>query len=362
MKSNAKSKIIILITLGILFVLSPIIITNLSFIMGNSDRSSENSDEINLDNEDPKISKISGKIHIDGNSGWAAFKADGNCTGEGSYSQPYVIEDLEIDGGGSGSCISIENSDVYFKIENCTLYNSGGLWGDRGIRLNNVDNGQLIDNNCSANYRGIDLLNSCNNNNLSGNTANNNEYGIFLSNCEYNEILGNNASFNNHSGIYLVYSRYNTLSGNTISSNKRFGIRINDCGDNNIIDNIIESNGITGISINDGFINTVSENTVVNNNGSGIFLYEDIRSYISGNNVSNNLENGIYVTSNCNPTISGNIFSNNQENGIYTESSVDISNNTVNHNYNGIYIWNCGRWKSFGKHRKLQPRIRDLFI
>ena len=59
------------------------------------------------------ISAVSGKIHIDGNSGWDAFKAAGNCTGNGTYSMPYVIEDLVIGDGGLGSCILIENSDVY---------------------------------------------------------------------------------------------------------------------------------------------------------------------------------------------------------------------------------------------------------
>lgn len=46
----------------------------------------------------------------------ADAKTAGICTGQGTYSDPYVIQDLVIDAGESGSCILIENSNDYFKI------------------------------------------------------------------------------------------------------------------------------------------------------------------------------------------------------------------------------------------------------
>ncbi|GAG58863.1 unnamed protein product, partial [marine sediment metagenome] len=119
---KAKSKIIILIALGILFVLLPMITVNTNFITGNSNKREEYNDDINLDDKNLKISAVSGKIHIDNN--WSAAEAAGICTGAGTYSEPYVIEDLVIDGEGSGSCILIENSDVYFIITNCIVNNS----------------------------------------------------------------------------------------------------------------------------------------------------------------------------------------------------------------------------------------------
>jgi parallel beta-helix repeat protein len=182
MKSNAKSRIIILIALGILFVLSPMITVNFSFIAGNNNKNSKYKDDINLDKENLKLSKISERIHIINNSGWVAFKNAGNCTGEGTYSDPYVIEDLVIDGGGSESCIWIENSSVYFRIENCSI-----SYSMIGIRLSNVNNSLIIMNNCSSNYYGIHIYNS-ENNTVSGNTANNNNYGIYLSNSNINTI------------------------------------------------------------------------------------------------------------------------------------------------------------------------------
>jgi len=60
----------------------------------------------------------------------------GISTGSGTYSDPHVIEDLIIDDGSSGNYIWIENSNVYFKIENFTVYNAI-VWSDAGIKLNN---------------------------------------------------------------------------------------------------------------------------------------------------------------------------------------------------------------------------------
>ncbi|GAG54450.1 unnamed protein product, partial [marine sediment metagenome] len=118
------------------------------------------------------------------------------CTGSGTWSDPYLIKNLIIDGGGTGTCIDILNSDVYFIIQNCTLYNAGSH-PDAGIKLENTNNGILITNNCSFNNaKGIFLLYS-NNNTISGNIANKNDFGIRVANGNNNRILGNNVNNNN---------------------------------------------------------------------------------------------------------------------------------------------------------------------
>jgi parallel beta-helix repeat protein len=181
-----KLKIISLMILGTVFVLSPIIKGNFNFTTGISDKSSEYGDEITLDNENLKISEVSGKIHILGDQGWVDFHDEGNCSGSGIFNDPYVIKDLVIDGEGSGSCILIENSKVYFRIENCTVFNS-----DKGIELNNVNNGSIFINNCSYNNGwGIHLIG--NSNNISNNYISNNyQAGIYVYYSYYNTILNN---------------------------------------------------------------------------------------------------------------------------------------------------------------------------
>ncbi len=268
MQYNLKTKTVFFMILGIIFALSLIINNNLNFNAGNSDKSSEYSDDINFDNENLKISALSGKIHIDTN--WTAAKNAGICTGNGTYSEPYVIEDLVIDGGYSGNCIWIRNSDVYFRIENCTLYNSGANYGDAGIRLIKVSNGQIIDNDCSNNRNfGIFLSNYCNNNTISGNTANSNDNGIVLSYSDNNTLSGNIANNNyNWYGIDLYSSDNNTLSGNNATSNLN-GIVLF-YSDNNILsENIANSNNYNGIYLHGSHYNTVTQNMMKYNSFTG---------------------------------------------------------------------------------------------
>ena len=73
MNSKPKTKIIILLTLGILIALLPIITANLSYVIDNSNKSLDYRDNINLDNEYLKISAVSGKIHVDNN--WTATES-----------------------------------------------------------------------------------------------------------------------------------------------------------------------------------------------------------------------------------------------------------------------------------------------
>ena len=58
--------------------------------------------------------------------------------------------------------VQIENSSLPFKIENCTLYNSGA-YSCAGILLLYVNNSKLINNTCSSNEWGIALEYSNNN-------------------------------------------------------------------------------------------------------------------------------------------------------------------------------------------------------
>ena len=369
MNSNPKTKtrMIILITLGILFALLPIITVNLSFITGNSDH-------FTIDKENLKTSGVSEKIHI--NNNWTAAKAVGICTGNGTYSEPYVIEDLVIDSGESGSCIRIENSDAFFRIENCTTYNSGvhderitGTFRDwaAGIKISNSTNGMLINNSCSFNYMGIYLLVSINIS-VSGNNASNNYQGIYLTYVDdydslykyttRNIITGNTASFNTRygirlgggrynivsgntannngdyaAGIYLVNSDNNIISGNTANNNYRTGIDLQHYNNNNTISgNIANNNGIDGIRIYGSFNNTISENTVNGNDNYGIGLAEGDDNIISGNTVNYN-EIGI-----------------NLWNGVGTNYNNTISGNTANYNDYGIALSGCANHLILGNN------------
>ena len=73
--------------------------------------------------------------------------------GSGTPIDPYILEDLIIDGGGTTNCILIQNSLKYFIIRNCTVFNSGTVLFASGILLFNVSNSQIIGNNAkNAHY------------------------------------------------------------------------------------------------------------------------------------------------------------------------------------------------------------------
>jgi len=385
MKSNRKTKTIII--LGILFAFSPIFINNLRFTARNRDITSNYNDEFDHDNL--KISAVSGPIYIDDNnpsSNWSVAKDAGICTGNGTYSEPYVIEDLIIDGEGLGSCILIENSNVCFRIENCTVYNSGSTW-DGGIKLYNVNNSQLTDNNCSTNNLGISLVSS-NNNTISENIANYNIYGIKLNFSDNNAISGNTVIDSNENGIYLFYSDTNTISGNTIINSFREGIYLWHCKDTIMLENKMNECGL-GLSgyltlnnidttnlvngkplyyytneINlgsDNFTNAgqailvnCHNSSIVNLNTSygstGILLYYCDNNYITGNIVNYNNYRGIRLSYSDNNTIFGNTLNYNQHEGIYLYGSNNnyVSENIANYNFDGLLLWYCNNIISLG--------------
>ena len=277
MKSDEKSSLLII---GILLALSALINTSLNFNL-------ETSVESNFDTEKMKISTVSEKIHINGNSGWVVAKSGGIVTGNGTYSEPYVIADFVIDAGGSGSSILIQNSNVYFKIENCTVYNSGSGFYDGGIMLQSVSKGLIINNNASnLNSYGLSqgiVMSSSDNNTVSGNTANNNEGGISLFSSNNNNISGNTVNYNSQYGIALSTSNNNNVSGTTAYNNSN------------------------GILLAQSHFNTVSGN-IVNNNTNGISLYFNSNNYVSGNVANYNSEYGIFSSSSNYTTLLGNLM------------------------------------------------------
>ena len=367
MKSNTRSKIIIIITLGILFAFLPIFINNPSFTARDRDITSNYSNE--FDHENLKLSAVSGKIHIDDNNpsiNWTVAKKDGICTGNGTYSNPYIIEDLEIDGEGSGSCIVIRNSEVYFRIENCTLFNSGEGYSEAGIKLDNVNNGQILNNNCSNNNnKGIRLWN-CNNSIISGNTVNKNVfYGIALYGSHNNTISGNTIS-NTLIGIILegqLGGSNNVVSGNLMNE---CGLKIHGNLETLLSHEIDTTNLLNGKPLyyytnevnlrSNDFPNAgqlilinCSDSLISNLNVSyttiAISLHYCNNIIISGNTLNNNTYYGIKLASSDSNYISGNTANTNNMAGIFLVDSNnnDVSGNTVNNNYyfGGIYLINC---------------------
>ncbi len=299
--------------------------------MVNTNPNSDFKFNFNMDNSIPKISTISGKIHI--NNNWSTAKAAGFCTGNGTYSDPYVIEDLIIDGGSSGSCIFIENSNVYFTIENCSVYNSSGSH-NAGIELSKTNNGNLTNNNCTNNDRGI-FIDHSHNNTISGNSVNNNFHGI-----------------------ELFWSNNNTISENTANNNAAFGVCLNGGSYDNIISEnimykcgllvggsyemkaslIIDTTNLVNGKLLYYYLNEINLGPNNFTNAGQIILVNCNNSLISNLNTSN-CSRGITLYYCNNNTVSGNIANYNSYGILLVESHNNtVSGNTVNICYYAIYL------------------------
>ena len=317
--------------------------------------------------------EISSQIIIDDSSpgsNWAFTNATYSwCNGAGTWEDPYIIENVTINPG-SGSAITVENSNVYFIIKNCTIRNTGGSSEDAGIKLINVNNSRIlgnkffdidrfgiylknscINNTISDNYlfedypyisyymrEGIYLYDQCNNNTIENNKLHGigrfssvDRAGIHLkNNCSYNKIENNQVNRSMH-GIFLnADCNENTLFNNSLISNDGNGIYIStSCDSNAILNNTVYDNddGIyIEVSCN---INIVANNTVYNNDDNGIYFVNGCEYNVILNNIIYQNDVGIKVETDiqfCKDyTIAGNILNNNLLYGIYLDAVIKVN-------------------------------------
>ncbi len=288
------------------------------------------------------------------------------CSGSGTWSDPYRIENLTLDLNDTSYGINIINSNVYFFIFNITCYNSSLNNYDGGLILNNTNNGQIIYGNYSLNnygiilwesnnitiknliandnYRGgIRLENNCNNNTILNSTANsNNIAGITLISCYKNNITDNSASYNNGSGIVLSSGstdnliNYNRVHWNDDGSVNGYGIRIDSSNFNTIINNSGGNNDWHTIYIVFSDNNTIENNTCFSNTFNGFFLFQSNNNPIRENTAYSNNFYGIEMFSDCvDNIIIDNTLRDNSYSGIYLHTvcdSNDIIDNIIKDN------------------------------
>ena len=154
---------------------------------------------------------------------WSKTAEDNDwCSGNGTWNEPYLIEDVTIDGQDTDTCITILNSKTaYFVIRNCTIYNSLGDIGNGGIKLENANNGILMNNTCTLNRAGINLYSNSGNNTILENELRNNNWGVYLSvGCGGNRINNNTVINNGQYGVEVAFSSHgNNVTKNYIYSN-----------------------------------------------------------------------------------------------------------------------------------------------
>jgi len=267
---------------------------------------------------------------LGGDYTWLEASSEDWCTGSGTYSDPYIIENIIINGQNSSSCLTIQDSLKYFIIRNCTFYNAG-LSPNAGLKIDDVQNGYIYKNNVSFNNRwGIYLTNGSNctvaNNAANYNVGNN----IFVSNSDHNVIINNIANDGKYMGIKLENSDWIVVQNNTANRNDQAGISISWRSHNN----------------------TITENIVMDNDEYGIMLDNNCTQNNLTNNYAESNKYGIGLWQGCNETvITGNTMKNNTQYGlsIYYFAGVYSDNNLI---YSNFFFDNVNQAQDFGSNNQ----------
>jgi len=269
---------------------------------------------------------VLGSIIIDNSGGgdytWSEAAAEDWCSGSGTWNDPFVIENVTINANFIGRALLIRYSDVYFRIENCHFYNTGNVPNPipefAGITLDYVDNGFLINNNCSFNTNAGIYLRNSNNNTIKGNSLNNNNYGIkiYQSYSTPNSILDNSLE-NNDIGICIYYSSNILAFNNSVCNNQEYGLYSYISFNNTYVDNCFSDNRGEGIELFTTSFNNFSDNEINNNRENGIYLSggKSNNNTFFNNQIKYNEFTGLFITANVKDSlIYGNFFLNNGDN------------------------------------------------
>ncbi len=195
------------------------------------------------DVNDPQLAEFSRTIlrcstnhlpfSIDGNAALDAFP---DKIGGGTRENPYIIENFEIDAGGIGNCIAVQNTTKWLVIRNCTLIGASGSLA-AGVFLNGCVYTKITNCSIQNNTYGINLNDTWGITISSNKISHNVLDGISLQSPSYAYVYGNVIDNNNGTGVFLNSSVQSMVYNNAIRGNALGAIKeINSVGDK-IFDN-----------------------------------------------------------------------------------------------------------------------------
>ncbi|UCE37524.1 MAG: right-handed parallel beta-helix repeat-containing protein [Thermoplasmata archaeon] len=193
-----------------------------------------------------------------------------------------------LDGRGISDVIEITAD--WVNITDFTI-TGGGWWPYAGIKLDNVQNCWIFNNNISLNDGHGIVLYSSSRNKITDNIASSNHWGIYLDSSLNNNIKGNNVS-NNDEGISLESSSGNTITNNILFPNNGYAFDLCLSSNNNITGNNISHND-NGIILFRSNQNSLNGNIFISNDRYGIYLYDSSSNRLTSNQM---IENGILIT------------------------------------------------------------------
>lgn len=269
-------------------------------------------------------------IFINGNSNFTS--ANGVTRGNGTPSDPFIIEGWEIKVTSPSYGIMIWDTDVDFIVRQVYIHSDYGT--TQGISLDFSYRGLIVDSVISGGRDGIYAhaasltVMSC--------KILDSHYGVYSSNSTNVAILNNSVSGSSE-GIVLDHSQRLTIADNTIAGGD-IGISLTNTDNGTIATNTF-SNLWEGIYLESSDDISVVGNSLSEGLMNGIFLQSNDRSLVTGNDVSNG-RYGIYAGDSSGSSISGNSVRSNSQTGVYAYRSSDtvITNNTIEDNAWGLIL------------------------
>ncbi len=264
-------------------------------------------------------------IVINSNNDFANIASSEGWPGDGSSTNPYIIQNIEINASGYGAAIYIGNTTVYFIIQNVDVHHAqfkGNFRLGAGIMLINVTHGNIINSKIHNNANHGIYMDRCSDVKLEMNEIKDNKWGIFVGVLGNSKIDNNTITSNTVSGIVIgsrsnnVVVEYNTLFKDN------YGIEIRDSSNTRLKNNTIDGDGSGAVGIRlYNSTGIICKNNTVENNWYGIFVEHGSSNQISGNIIIRNSEYGVYITGSSSNTIYENEFFYNHGSGDKYDSS-----------------------------------------
>ncbi|MFX1604273.1 MAG: right-handed parallel beta-helix repeat-containing protein [Promethearchaeota archaeon] len=270
-------------------------------------------------------------IVISNNSDFADQAMTNLWDGNGSISDPYIIEGLNITTIGA-SAIHIGNTTVFFEIAGCFI-----LGGTAGIFLENVTHAKIW--NTTIRYsesRGI-LVSESDDVKVTNNTivgmSGADSTGLYSLGSHYCEFSNNTIEAVLGWDILIDYSHNCSITHNYLSTAYYDGIRLRDSSENNITLNEIAHSRLSGIKLGNSHKCRIEQNIVEYSEGDGISIEASSSCMIEENVVH---ESGYYSLDLAGDTsdIVANTFYKSQIQGlrIQSDSSLVTHNNFIENN------------------------------
>ncbi|MFW6176441.1 MAG: right-handed parallel beta-helix repeat-containing protein [Thermoplasmatota archaeon] len=288
-------------------------------------------------------------IRINDDEEFNQTAAEEGWSGSGVKNDPYMIKNYKINAETYSSGIYIGNTTSYFRIEDCYIYDALNLRKQSGvgIRIHNVNNGFIINNTLSENYKeGIKITDSSYIDINENSVKNNYHNGISILNSSYLIVQSNTFSQNKNDGSLLENTNNIEFLDNIMDKNKNDGMYIKQSKNNIMHKNSINNNSLNGINIEDSNSTGTEDNSITNNTNSGIFVKKSHNNFIKNNTIRFNdlgLKNYDCVG---NQLLSNKIHFNGR--GIILEKSreINLNGNEMKENYLEILYGNKNSWNS----------------